>query len=94
MLSSRQDVEKQMSPSNTPMDLSLPLYNHVRAQPGKVVIVLSGRFAGKKAVIVKSHDEGTSSKSFGHALLVGLSKEPRKVRAEEHQEALNAVLGG
>lgn len=49
------------------------------SQPGKVVIVLSGRYAGKKAVIVKNHDEGTTSKSFGHALLVGLSKEPRKV---------------
>ena len=49
------------------------------AQPGKVVIVLSGRYAGKKAVIVKNHDEGTSSRPYGHAMVVGLSKEPRKV---------------
>ena len=49
------------------------------AQPGKVVIVLTGRYAGKKAVIVKNHDEGTTSRPYGHALVVGLSKEPRKV---------------
>ncbi|GAX77603.1 hypothetical protein CEUSTIGMA_g5047.t1 [Chlamydomonas eustigma] len=48
-------------------------------KPGKVVIVLTGRYAGKKAVIVKNHDEGTSSRPYGHALVVGLSKEPRKV---------------
>jgi large subunit ribosomal protein L27e len=48
-------------------------------QPGKVVIVLSGRYAGKKAVIVKNHDDGTSARPYGHALVLGLSKEPRKV---------------
>lgn len=49
-------------------------------QPGKVVILLSGRYAGKKAVIVKNYDDGTSSRPYGHALVCGLSKEPRKVR--------------
>lgn len=48
-------------------------------QPGKVVILLSGRYAGKKAVIVKNYDDGTSSRPYGHALVCGLSKEPRKV---------------
>lgn len=48
-------------------------------QPGKVVIVLQGRQAGKKAVIVKSHDEASGSRRYGHALICGLSKEPRKV---------------
>lgn len=51
-------------------------------QPGKVVILLSGRYAGKKAVIVKNYDDGTSSKPYGHALVCGLSKEPRKVRSD------------
>ncbi len=50
-------------------------------QPGKVVILLSGRYAGKKAVIVKNYDDGTSSRPYGHALVCGLAKEPRKVRA-------------
>ncbi|KAG7672578.1 putative 60S ribosomal protein L27 [Nannochloris sp. 'desiccata'] len=48
-------------------------------KPGKVVILLSGRFAGKKAVIVKNYDDGTSGRAYGHALVCGLSKEPRKV---------------
>lgn len=35
---------------------------------GKVVIVLSGRFAGRKAVVVRASDEGNDSKKFGHAI--------------------------
>ena len=49
-------------------------------KPGKVVILLTGRYAGKKAVIVKNYDDGTSSRPYGHAIVCGLSKEPRKVR--------------
>ena len=52
-------------------------------QPGKVVILLGGRYAGKKAVIVKNFDDGTSSRPYGHALVCGLSKEPRKVRRRQ-----------
>jgi hypothetical protein len=37
--------------------------------------------AGKKAVIVKNHDDGTTVRPYGHATVVGLSKEPRKVRS-------------
>ena len=46
---------------------------------GKVVLLLSGRFAGRKAVIVKPADEGTSDKPFGHALVAGLDRYPRVV---------------
>merc|ERR1712007_217525 len=45
----------------------------------KVVILLTGRYAGKKAVIVRNYDDGTNSRPYGHALVVGLSKYPRKV---------------
>ncbi|EFJ49298.1 component of cytosolic 80S ribosome and 60S large subunit [Volvox carteri f. nagariensis] len=48
-------------------------------KPGKVVILLSGRYAGKKAVIVQNKDDGSSLRPYGHAVVVGLSKEPRKV---------------
>ena len=51
-------------------------------QPGKVVILLTGRFAGKKAVIVKNNDEGAAGRSYGHAVVVGLAREPRKVGLE------------
>ena len=43
------------------------------------MIVLSGRFAGRKAVIVRASDEGTDSKKFGHAVVAGIERYPRKV---------------
>ena len=46
---------------------------------GKVVLVLSGRYAGKKAVIVKNYDDGTTDKPYGHALVAGISRYPLKV---------------
>lgn len=49
-------------------------------QTNKVVVVLNGRYAGRKAVIVKSFDEGTTSRPYGHALVVGIDNYPRKAR--------------
>ena len=46
---------------------------------GRVVILTAGRQAGKKAVIVKQTDEGKKDKKFGHALVVGVERYPRKV---------------
>ena len=43
-------------------------------QPGKVVVLLTGRYAGKKAAIVRNYDEGTSGRKYGHAVVCGLSK--------------------
>merc|ERR1711971_87713 len=42
-------------------------------------VVLGGRFAGRKAVIVKNHDDGSSEKPYGHALVAGIDRYPRKV---------------
>jgi len=44
-----------------------------------VVIVLAGRHAGKKAVVVKTFDDGNSDKRFAHCLVAGLARNPRKV---------------
>merc|ERR1711893_140843 len=46
---------------------------------GKVVLVLHGRFAGRKAIIVKNHDDGTQDKPYGHCLVAGIDRYPRKV---------------
>merc|ERR1711879_84384 len=46
---------------------------------GKVVVLLQGRYAGRKAVVVKSHDEGSSDRKFPHAVVAGLDRYPRKV---------------
>lgn len=48
-------------------------------EAGKVVIVLSGRHAGKKAVVVKTFDDGNSDRRFSHCLIAGLARNPRKV---------------
>jgi large subunit ribosomal protein L27e len=47
-------------------------------KPGKVVLVLQGKYAGKKAVIVRNIDESKNRK-YGHALLAGIARYPRKV---------------
>ncbi|CDO56859.1 hypothetical protein DV451_004473 [Geotrichum candidum] len=48
-------------------------------KPGKVAIITRGRFAGKKVVIVKPHDDGSKSHPFGHALVAGIERYPLKV---------------
>jgi len=44
------------------------------------VVLLNGRYAGRKAVIVKNFDEGTSSRPYGHALVCGIANYPKKAR--------------
>uniref|UniRef100_A0A8W4FKY3 Large ribosomal subunit protein eL27 n=1 Tax=Sus scrofa TaxID=9823 RepID=A0A8W4FKY3_PIG len=50
-------------------------------KPGKVVLVLAGRYSGRKAVIVKNTDDGTSDQPYSHALVAGIDRYPRKVTA-------------
>ncbi|KAJ9707959.1 hypothetical protein PVL29_000158 [Vitis rotundifolia] len=45
----------------------------------KAVVVLQGRFAGRKAVIVRSFDDGTRDRPYGHCLVAGIAKYPKKV---------------
>ena len=47
-------------------------------KPGKVVVVLNGRNAGAKGIIVKSNYDNTKDRKYPHCLVVGLSKGPRK----------------
>jgi len=46
---------------------------------GKVVLLLNGRQAGKKAVIVKTFDDGTADRPYGHCLVAGIQKYPLKI---------------
>ncbi|XP_065896723.1 large ribosomal subunit protein eL27-like [Dysidea avara] len=48
-------------------------------KPGRVVLVLAGRYAGKKAVIVKNYDDGSNDRPYGHALVAGVARYPLKV---------------
>lgn len=56
-----------------------PPFIYPFTESGKVVIVLAGRFAGKKAVVVKTFDEGSEEKQFSHCLVAGIARGPRKV---------------
>mmetsp|Transcript_19401 Transcript_19401/g.47429 ORF Transcript_19401/g.47429 Transcript_19401/m.47429 type:complete len:145 (-) Transcript_19401:205-639(-) len=55
--------------------------------PGKVVILLQGRFAGKKAIIVKTFD-GSKERKFGHALVAGIERAPLKVTKSMDQKKI------
>merc|ERR1711908_176182 len=41
---------------------------------GRLVILLSGRYAGRKAVIVKVHDDQNAGRQFPHALVAGIDR--------------------
>jgi len=57
-------------------------------KPGKVVIVLGGRFAGKKAVIVHTVNQGSNERRFGHALVAGIERYPLKVTKSMNKRTL------
>ncbi|VDD83034.1 unnamed protein product [Mesocestoides corti] len=48
-------------------------------RPGMAVLVLSGKYAGRKAIVIKSYDDGSNEKPYGHALVVGIDRYPRRI---------------
>jgi large subunit ribosomal protein L27e len=50
-------------------------------KPGKVALVTRGRYAGRKAVVLKPFDEGTKAHPYGHALVAGIQRYPGKITA-------------
>ena len=60
---------------------------------GKVVVITSGKYAGKKAVIVKVNEEATDKYKFPHAIVVGVESAPRKVtRAKTSMKVFTKVI--
>merc|ERR1711959_887510 len=43
---------------------------------GKIVVCLQGRYAGKKAVILKTNDDGGKDPPYGHCVVAGGAKAP------------------
>mmetsp|Transcript_56450 Transcript_56450/g.132405 ORF Transcript_56450/g.132405 Transcript_56450/m.132405 type:complete len:149 (+) Transcript_56450:72-518(+) len=46
---------------------------------GRIVVVLQGRFSGRKAIVVKTFDDGSKARPFGHCLVAGVENPPKKV---------------
>ncbi|KAF8646629.1 hypothetical protein AX16_007129 [Volvariella volvacea WC 439] len=57
-------------------------------KPGKVAIVLQGRQAGKKVVVIKQNDEGTKERPYPHAIVAGVERYPKKVTRRMGQKKL------
>jgi len=57
-------------------------------KPGKVAIVLQGRQAGKKVVVIKQLDDGTKERPYPHAVVAGIERYPRKVTKRMGQKKL------
>ena len=45
----------------------------------QVAIVLQGRQAGKKVVVIKQLDDGTKDRPYPHAIVAGIERYPKKV---------------
>jgi len=55
---------------------------------GRVVLTLGGRYAGRKAIVVKTYDEATSDKPYAHCLVAGIDRYPRKVTTKMGKKKL------
>ena len=57
-----------------------------------MVVVLAGRYAGKKAIIVKTFDDGHGERKFGHCIVAGLERAPKKVTRSMGQKKVKARI--
>ena len=55
---------------------------------GRIVVLLTGKHAGKKAVIIKVMSEGTKDRAFPHMLVVGMARNPKKVSKKMTEERI------
>jgi large subunit ribosomal protein L27e len=51
-----------------------------------VVVILSGRYAGKKAVVLRTYEDGTKERRFGHALVAGVERAPKRITRAMEKE--------
>ncbi|KAH0792834.1 60S ribosomal protein L27 [Histomonas meleagridis] len=57
-------------------------------QPGRIVVLLKGRHAGKKAIVLQSCSEPTESHNYPHAVVLGIDKVPKKLTKDMAQGTL------
>ena len=56
---------------------------------GRIVLLTTGRHAGKKALVVKSYDEGNKTRKFASALVLGIDRAPRDVKRRLGKKKFN-----
>merc|ERR1719375_770833 len=56
---------------------------------GRIVVLLNGRYTGKKAIVVKTFDEGSKARNFGHCLVAGVDRAPLKVTKRMSKKKIN-----
>ena len=55
---------------------------------GRFVVMLQGRHAGKKALVLAAYPEPTGDRKFPYAVVMGIEKYPKKVSKGMNQEQL------
>ena len=55
---------------------------------GRIVVLLTGKHAGKKAVIIKVMNDGTKERGFPHMLVAGMARNPKKVSKKMTEERI------
>merc|ERR1712194_35156 len=59
---------------------------------GRVVVLLQGRYAGKKAIVAKVFDDGSRARPFGHCLVASVDKAPLKVTSRMSKKKVTKRL--
>jgi len=62
--------------------------NKTLLAPGRFVVMLQGRHAGKKALVLTAYPEGTESRKYPYAIVLGIEKYPKKINREMPQETI------
>eukprot|EP01006_Ploeotia_vitrea_P049332 TRINITY_DN67330_c7_g1_i3.p1 TRINITY_DN67330_c7_g1~~TRINITY_DN67330_c7_g1_i3.p1 ORF type:complete len:135 (-),score=16.89 TRINITY_DN67330_c7_g1_i3:204-608(-) len=57
-------------------------------KPGRVVIMLGGRHAGKKAVVVQNSDGGNKERPYGHCVVAGIDRAPLKIHRKMSKKTM------
>ena len=59
---------------------------------GRVVVLLNGRYTGRKGIVVKTFDDGSKSRPFAHCLVAGVDKAPLKVTKKMSKKKITKRL--
>lgn len=59
-------------------------------EPGRFVVMLQGRRAGKKALVLAVYPEGVESRPYPHAYVLGVDKCPKKITKDMSQKAITS----